>query len=105
MNEGDEFLRLTRSFYSSYVERIQTMTETQVLDALRSWDAARNNVDEKLAFLSSVSLKPEEPGDEMDRLKSQMSSSRRRPGDPFVLEDYIQHALKKRLESIRKNQK
>ena len=106
MNERDEFLRLTKSFYSSYVERIQTMTEAQVLDALRSWNAARNNVNETLGFLSSVSLaSKEDSGDELTKLKSQLSSTTHRPPDPLVLENYIEDALKKRLEELRNNDK
>lgn len=66
--------------------------------------AARNNYSQELAFLNSVSLKPtEDPGDEINQLKRQLNSPDRAGQNPFLMLDYIEEALKERLETLRKN--
>jgi hypothetical protein len=93
-----------QSFVATYAERIQTMTETQVIDALRARQAARNSEGEMLAFLNSVSLVPPEDHDEeINELKSQLSSTARSPVSPFHLSAYVEDALKMRLDTLRKN--
>ena len=82
------------------------MTETQVIRALRGWKAVRNTEGETLAFLDSVSLAPtEDPEDEVNKLRSQLSSSANRGVSPFYLSDCVEDALKKRLETLRKSGK
>jgi len=82
------------------------MTETQVIKALRGWKAVRSTQGETLAFLNSVSLAPpEDPEDEINKLRSQLSSRANRGVRPFYLSDCVEDALKKRLETLRKNRK
>jgi hypothetical protein len=91
---------------SFLADRIQTMTETQVIDALRAWKAARNSEGDTLAFLNSISLVPsEDPEDEISELKSQLSSTARSTVNPFYLSDFVKDALKKRLDTLRRNGK
>lgn len=104
MNERDRFLQSTRSFFAAYLDRIQTMSEPQVMAALRACKGARDSQDETLAFLKSVSLGPaEDDGDGINQLRSQLNSPMRSLANPFFVSDHIQEALKKRLETLRKN--
>jgi hypothetical protein len=102
MNEREEF----HKFWQSSFTRIQTMTEAQVVDGLRSLRAARNMAGETLAFLHSVSLVPtEDSGDEMNKLRSDLNSYPHPSLSPDVVFDYIEDALKKRLETLRRKGK
>jgi hypothetical protein len=49
MNEREEFLQYIQSVLAEMVERIETMTESQVLDGLRDIKAARSVYVEELA--------------------------------------------------------
>lgn len=49
MNEREEFLQYFQSVFTKMVERIETMTETQVLDGLQEVKAARNIYDEEFS--------------------------------------------------------
>lgn len=104
MNEQDQFRQLTQSFFAAYLERIQGMTETQVLNALRAWESERDSVNQRQAFLNSVSLAPEDDlADEISKLRSLLNSKARPGAGPFDLSEYIEDALKKRLDTLRKN--
>lgn len=110
MNEREKFLESMQSFVARYVERTQTMSEPQVVKALRALEATRNSERETWAFLNSVSLRPsDEPEDEITKLRSQLSSRARPAVSPFYLsddfEDALKDALKKRLKMLRKNNK
>jgi len=95
-----------QSFLATYVQRIQTMTETQVVDALRGMNASRASVDATLAFLSSISLMPaEDSEDEINKLRSNLSLYPRPSGNPSHLPDYLEDALKKRLKALRREGK
>jgi hypothetical protein len=104
MNEREQFLQQAFARIASTVERIQTMTETQVLHQLRAIRALRDSNAQTLAFLNSTSLVPEDSEDQISNLRSKLSSYPRPSGDPFDL-DYIEDALNKRLETLRKNSK
>jgi uncharacterized coiled-coil DUF342 family protein len=104
MNEREQFLQRFQSFFTAYVHRVQKMNETQVLNGLRAMKATRNSYREELAFLNSVSLAPtEDLGDEINKLRRQLSSRERAGLNPFFLLDYIEDALKDRLETLRRN--
>jgi hypothetical protein len=104
MNERERFEMGYRQIVARYVERIQTMTENQVVHELRAMKAGRNSADTTLAFLNSVSLAAtEDCQDEINKLRSQISSYPRPSDNPFHLLDFIEDALKKRLETLRKN--
>ena len=79
------------------------MTETQLVDNLRAFQALRHNEREMLGWLKSVSLvSTEDSTDEMNQLKSDLNLYRRPPVSPFPLWDLIEEALKKYLETLRK---
>jgi predicted RecB family endonuclease len=106
MNEREQFLQTMQSFIAAYLERIQRMTEAQVVNALQMLQATRRNQEQTLAFLKSVSLNPTEESDhEIKELKSQLDSPERAGYSPFDLSDYIEDALKKRLETLRRRGK
>jgi hypothetical protein len=102
MNEPEQFLFQRR--FTTYVHRIEKMNETEALNGLRMMKAARNSYREELAFLNSVSLAPtEETDDETGKLRQQLTSTERAGFSPFALLDYIEDALKERLEALRRN--
>jgi len=104
MNEREQFLQAFLSRFSTYVHRIEKMNETEVLNGLRMMKAARINYREELAFLNSVSLAPtEDLGDEISKLRRELTSTERAGFSPFALFDYIEDTLKERLEALRKN--
>jgi hypothetical protein len=105
MNERDEFLRSMQSFFAKYMERIETMSETEVVRALRMFKAARENEAETLSFLKSRSLAPpDDPNDPINELRSELSSKARAGTNPFALSDSIENALTQRLEKLRKSE-
>jgi len=102
MNEREQFLQAIQSRMTTYVHRIEKMNETEVLNGLSAMQAARSNYREELAFLNSVSLAPtEDPGDEIGKLRQQLTSTERAGLSPFALLDYIEEALKERLEAFK----
>jgi hypothetical protein len=104
MNEREQFGKYFQFAIAKFVDRIQMMTESQVVHQLQTMKAARSNVNTTLAFLNSVSLKPTEADDrEMTKLRSELNSYGRRDLHPFQLSDYLEDALKKRLETLRRN--
>jgi hypothetical protein len=107
MNEREQFEMGWRQFVARYLERIQAMTETQVVNALRSSNASRKVFyGEEWAFVNSISLKPgPDPEDEIYKLLSDLSSYPRPSGNPFQILDDIEDALKKRLDSLRRGGK
>ena len=100
MNERESFLRSMHSLLTRYMERIETMNETQVVNALRACKAARSSQQEILSSLQSVSLSPEEVCEESDELRSQLRE--RSNANPFAVSDSIEEALTRRLEMLRK---
>ena len=106
MNEREKFLKSMQSFVATYIDRVQTMSEAQVIKALHALQAARNSEGDTLNFLNSIALAPtEDPEDEINKLRSQLSSAARPTFSQFYLSDYFVDALKKRLETLRKNGK
>jgi hypothetical protein len=128
MNEREEFLQYFKSVFTNMVERMETMTETQVLDGLREVKAARNiyeeefaermeamiqtevrerprrvvkaarNIGEALAYLRSI-----QPFfNSVNKLRSQLGAKARSGGSPRCLFDSLEDALKNRLETLRK---
>jgi hypothetical protein len=107
MNEREQFEMGWRQFVARYLEGIQTMTETQVVNALRSWNASRKVFyGEEWAFVNSIALKPVgDSEDEINKLISDLSSYPRPSGNPFQVLDNIEDALKKRLDTLRRGGK
>ena len=96
MNEREQFLTRT-------VKRIETMTEMEVLRALRALEAQRERDARTLAFLSSVSLRPtEDLEDGINELWSRLNARKRSGEDVSDLSSCIEDALQKRLETLRK---
>lgn len=103
MNEREQFLRQTSELVTRTVKRIETMTETEVLRALRAIKSRRESDVRMLAFLSSVSLQPaEDLGDGIHELRSQLNANKRSGEDASDLPSYFEEALQKRLETLRK---
>ncbi len=106
MNEREQFEKYSRSIFERTIARIQTMTEDQVIHELGAVKAARNMMDGTLAFLHSVSLAPtQETADEINKLRSDVNSYPHPAFSPTLVSDYIEDALKKRLEMLRKKSK
>lgn len=75
MNEREKFIQSFYAGIAAFVDRISTMTETQVLAMLRGISASRNSQNQTLAFLNSVALNAlEDTDDEINKLRSQLSS-------------------------------
>jgi len=82
------------------------MTEDQVVDGLRSLKAARNMAGETLTFLHSVSfVLTEDSEDAINKMRSDLNSYPHPRLSPDVVFDYIEDALKKRLETLRRKGK
>ena len=102
MNERERFFQ---SIFAR-VERIETMSETQVVNGLRAVKAVRDSWGKTLAFLTACSLMPaEDSEDEINKLRSELSSAAPPDDSTLRLSDYIEDALKKRLETLRKTGK
>ena len=103
MNERERFEKYRQSVLAGAVEKIQTMTETQVIRRLRALEATRNMTREKLAFLDSVSLaNAGDSEEEIQKLRSELNCYPRPSENLFLVSDYIEDALKKRLETLRR---
>jgi hypothetical protein len=125
MNEREEFLQYFRPVFISMVERLDTMTESQVLDGLLEVRAARNLWKEELAerFEEMIQTGPGErprvawtEGDTREQLAHLVSiqaffnsvnklRSRVGPKAPPLGSrsfDLLEDALNERLESLRK---
>ena len=86
------------------MEKISSMTEAQVLNSLRAMKTGRESVGETLAFLSSVAIPPTDDSEHgINQLRSELSSRERPTDHPLDILDYIEGALKKRLEELRKS--
>jgi hypothetical protein len=106
MNEREQFEKYSRSIFERTVARIQTMSADQVVEGLRAIQAARNMMDGTLAFLHSVSLAPTaDLEDEIGKLRSDVNSYPHPTFSPTLVSDYIEDALKKRLETLRRRAK
>jgi len=106
MNEREQFEKYRQSVLAEAVEKIQTMTEPQVIGRLRALEAARNMTSEKLAFLDSVSLAPTGNCEaDIQKLWSELDCYPRPTENPFLVSDYIRDALKKRLETLRRKRR
>jgi hypothetical protein len=81
------------------------MSEPQVVRALRALEAARNSEGDTLNFSILFRSLPRNPEDEISKLRSQLSSATRSVVSPFYSLDHFAGALKKRLETPRKNDK
>lgn len=103
MSDQNRFLKLFQAWFERRLELVQTMNEAQVLRQLQAIQAGRKNGNETLAFLHSVSLKPSEDlGPELNQLRALLNSAQRSGSSPFDVADYFEEALKKRLETLRK---
>jgi hypothetical protein len=102
MNERQQFLRQTSETITRTVQRIETMTEIEVLRALHGIKAKRESDARMLAFLSSVSLSPtEDLEDGINELRSQLNARKRSCEDLPDLSSYVEDALQKRLKKLR----
>jgi len=102
MNERERFFQ---SVFAR-VERIETMSETQVVNGLRAVKAVRDSWGKTLAFLTACSLiAAEDSEDEINKLRSELSLAARPDDNALRLSSYIEDRLKKRLETLRKNGK
>ncbi|HEY1677128.1 MAG TPA: hypothetical protein VGG04_05440 [Candidatus Sulfotelmatobacter sp.] len=100
MNERESFFR---SVFARTVAQIETMNEIQVVDGLRALKASRDSFDKTLAFVASISLVPAEDSDsEISKLRSELSSKAHSRDSASRLSEYIENALKVRLETLRK---
>ena len=79
-----------REMFERMLERIQNMTEAELVDQLRAVKAVRDSFGETLSFLDSVSLPvSEDREDEINKLRSTS-----RPSDSMLqLSDLIEDAL------------
>lgn len=83
--------------------QIRTMTEAEVIDNLRAFEALRRHNREMKGWLKSVSFKSaEDSTSEINQLKSNLDLYRRPSAIPFPLWDHIEKALKNQLETLRK---
>ena len=100
MNERERFVR---SVFTRTVERIETMNEIQVVDGLRALKTTRDSCEKTLAFVASISLVPVEDSDrEINKLRSELSSKVHSGDSASRLSEYIEDALKARLEALRR---
>jgi len=79
------------------------MSETEVVDALRAVKTTRDSHEKVLSVLTSSFLVPAvDSEDEISKLRAE-PNSRAHSGDGALrLSDYIEDALKKRVDTLRK---
>jgi hypothetical protein len=95
-----------REMLERILKRIPNMTEAEVIDQLRAVKAVRDSFGGALSLLDSVSLPvSEDREDEVHKLRSKLSSTVHPSDSRLQLSDYIEDALKKRLERVRKKNK
>jgi hypothetical protein len=95
-----------REVLERMLERIPNLTEAEVVDQLRAVKAVRDSFGETSSFLNSVSLPvSKDRDDETNELRSKLSSTSHPTDSTLQLSDYIENALKKRLEEVRKKGK
>jgi len=100
MSEQERFFQ---SVFTRTVERIAKMSEAEVVDALRAVKATRDSHEKALSFLTSSSLVPAaDAEDEISKLRAELSSTPHSGDSALRLSDYIEDALKKRVETLRK---
>jgi len=98
MNEREKFFQ---SVFARTIERIEAMSETQVVDGLRAMRVTGDSWGKTLAFIASISLIPaEDPDDEINKLRMELGSRAQSGGGALRLSGYIENALKKRLETL-----
>jgi hypothetical protein len=103
MNEREQFNRQTSEIIARTVKRIETMTETEVLRSLHAIKTTRESKARTVAFLSSVSIPPtEDLEDGINELRLQLKAKKRSQEDVSDSSSYIEDALQKRLETLRK---
>jgi len=103
MNDRERFFQ---SVFARTIERIEAMSETQVIDGLRAVQITRDNWEKTLAFIGSISLIPaEDSDDEINKLRRELGSRAQSDGGALRLSGYIEDALKKRLEMLRRQGK
>jgi hypothetical protein len=89
--------------FERMLQQIPNLTEAQVLDQLRALRAVRDNFGETLSFLNSASLPvSEDREDEITELRSELNSTSRPEDSVRQLSDYLEDALKKQLQRVRK---
>jgi len=82
---------------------IRTLNETQVVAELRAVEALQEHEREMVARLKPISLEStEDSTGEINQLGLELNLYRRPPFSTFPLFEYIEEALKKRLEELRK---
>jgi hypothetical protein len=92
-----------RQLFERMIQQIPNLTEAQVLDQLRALKAVRDNFGETLSFLNSASLPvSEDREDEITELRSELNSTSRPEDSVRQLSDYLEDALKKQLQRVRK---
>jgi hypothetical protein len=132
MNERAQFLQYFRSEFIKVVDRLESMTETEVLDGLSQVKAARNiykeefskrieaiqtepserhrvaggtrNLRDEFAYLSSIHVFV----NSLNKLRSQVAERARPVGQhgyavhPYSVFDPLEAALNERLEALRR---
>jgi hypothetical protein len=89
--------------FERMIRQIPNLTEAQVLEQLRALRAVRDNFGETLSFLNSASLPvSEDREDEITELRSELNSTSRPEDSERQLSDYLEDALKKQLQRVRK---
>jgi hypothetical protein len=84
----------------SYIRRL---TETQVIDELRAFEALQQHERGMLDWLKSVSLASTETSTgKINQLELDLNLYRRPPFSPFPLLEFMEEALNKRLEELKK---
>jgi hypothetical protein len=103
MNDRERFFQ---SVFARTVERIETMSETQVVDGLRAVQSTSDSLGKTLAFIASISIIPsDDPDDEINKLRTELGSRAQSGGGALRLSGHIENALKKRLETLRRKSK
>jgi hypothetical protein len=103
MNDRERFFQ---SVLAKTIERIEAMSETQVVDGLRAVQATGDSWGKMLPFIASTSFVPaEDPDDEINKLRTDLGSRAPFGVGALRLSGYIEDALKKRLETLRRKGK
>lgn len=105
MSEREKWLQGYMSLISETLERIETMDEAQVLRTLQSIRCSEEHQEQTLAFLKSVSIPHTDSEDELTGLRKELNSPTRRRENAFNPMQPIEHALKQRLETLRRERR
>ena len=102
MNEREQFYSQISQKITKVIQRIETMTEPEVLSALHAIQARRRSEAQTLDFLNSVSIAPAEDSEgTMNELRSQLNARKHSGESPSAASNYIENALKRRLATLR----